>query len=480
MVTKLITSLIPDNIAKAIAWTLIHSLWIGLLFAAIAGIIVTFSKRSSARLRYHLLCATLMAFVAVMIFTLFREIGTSSGIPAATATAAAFDPIRSIVQQSGIVRMLITFLNQQSAEIFFIWIIFFIMKSIRLTGGMLYIHKIRTRNTIAVPAQWQKKLKEFCTRISISRPVTLLQSELVSVPVAIGWLKPVILVPVGMLCQLSPEQVETILLHELAHISRQDYLVNILQGIVEAIFFFNPALLWLSSLIKQEREACCDDMVLAHISRKSDYLEALLAMGSNTGNVNLAMSLSSGGNQLKNRLRRMIYLENQKLSFREVSSLLIGIFFIAAFTILPKAQASIQRHITASIAKENYLKAADHASLLRKTAKRSVILHKKKLTEQEQSGMKMYGQALVNYQDMLAQIDQSMQGPVKMNNAGRVKTATDSASVKQHNPQIMHADSLTSNSSLAGGKKTNHSNELFAKNSITLKGIIDEAKKRVE
>jgi hypothetical protein len=282
-----------------------------------------------------------------------------------------------------------------------------------------------------------------------------------------------------MLCQLSPEQVETILLHELAHISRQDYLVNIMQGIVEAVFFFNPALLWLSSLIRQEREACCDDLVLAHINRKSDYLEALLAMGSNTGNVNLAMSLSSGNNQLKNRLKRMIYLENQKLSFREVFSLLLGIIFITTFTILPKAQASIQRHISASVVRGDYLKAADYNSQLRKTAKRSITQHKKKLTEQEASGMKMYGQALVNYQDMLTQIDQSMQGPAKMNAASHTQTVKDTASVKQHNLQIMHADSLSSNSSLAG-KKTNHSSELFAKNSITLKGIIDEAKKRVE
>jgi beta-lactamase regulating signal transducer with metallopeptidase domain len=478
MVTKLITSLIPNDIAKAIAWTLIHSFWIGLLFAAVAGIIVTFSKKSSSRLRYHLLCATLIAFVLVMTFTLFHELRTNSGITAVAATT--FGPIRSIVQQSDMVRQLIALLNQQSAIIFLIWVIFFVLKSIRLTGGMLYIHKIRTRNTIAVPAEWQKKLKEFCTKISISRPVTLLQSELVSVPVAIGWLKPVILVPVGMFCQLSPEQVETILLHELAHISRQDYLVNIMQGIVEAVFFFNPALLWLSSLIKQEREACCDDMVLAHISRKSDYLEALLAIGSSTANVNLAMSLSSGSNQLKNRLKRMIYLENQKLSFREVFSLLLGIIFITAFTVLPKAQASIQRHISAAAVKADYLKVTDYNSQLRKTAKRSITQHKKKLTEQEANGMKMYGQALVNYQDMLTQIDQSMQGPAKMNAAGHTQAVKDTAFIKQHNPQIMHADSLSSNSSLAGGKKTNHPSELFAKNTITLKGIIDEAKKRVE
>lgn len=478
MGTKFITSLIPNDTAKAIAWTLIHSLWIGLLFAAAAGLIVTLSKRSSARLRYNLLCATLMAFVAVMIFTLLREIRINSSAASTTAAAATFGPIRAMVQQSGIARQFIAFLNQQSAVIFLVWVVFFIFKSIQLTGGVLYIHKVRTRNIIAVPAQWQQKLKEFCTKISISRPVTLLQSELVNAPVAIGWLKPVILVPVGMLCQLPAGQVESILLHELAHIRRQDFLVNIMQGVVEAVFFFNPALLWLSALIREEREACCDDVVVAHVSRKSDYLEALLAMGSNTGKVNLAMSLASGNNQLKNRLKRMIYLENQKLSMREVFSLLLGIIFITAFTILPKAEASVQQHISAPVVKGDYLRAADYNNQQHATAKRKTAIHKKKLTDQEVSGMKMYGQELANYQDMLTQIDQSMQGP---NVNGRQKqNVKDTASVKQRSiPQAMRADSLSSNS-FPSGRKLNHQSLLSATDKDNLKGIIEEAKKRVE
>jgi len=479
MGTKLITSLIPDDTAKAIAWTLIHSIWIALLFAAAAGLIVTLSKKSSARLRYHLLCATLMAFAATMIFTLFRELSINNSNAPAAAAATSFGPIRAMVQQSGAVRQLIVFLNQQSSVIFLIWIVFFALKSIQLTGGVFYIHKIRTRNIIAVPAGWQQRLKEFCTKISISRPVTLLQSELVSVPVAIGWLKPVILVPVGMICQLSPAQVESILLHELSHIRRQDYLVNIMQGVVEAVFFFNPALLWLSSLIRQEREACCDDMVLAHISRKSDYLEALLALGSKPGKVNLAMSLSSGSNQLKKRLKRMIYLENQKLSMREIFSLLLGIIFITTFTILPKAQATIQQHISNPVVKGDYLKAADFNSQQHPSAKKTTAPRKKKLTDQEVSGMKMYGQELANYQDMLTQIDQSMQGP-NMNGSAHKQTVKDSATVKQSNtPQALHTDSLSSNS-FSTGKKLNHQSELSATDKENLKGIIEEAKKRVE
>src|SRR6202008_3371205 len=87
----------------------------------------------------------------------------------------------------------------------------------------------------------------------------------------------VILVPLGLLAALPPSQVETILLHELAHIRRKDYLVNLLQRFSEAVFFFNPALIWISSLIRQEREACCDDIVVSTATHHGNYLKALVS-----------------------------------------------------------------------------------------------------------------------------------------------------------------------------------------------------------
>jgi hypothetical protein len=177
----------------------------------------------------------------------------------------------------------------------------------------------------------------------------------------------------------------------------------------------------------------------------------------------------------------MIYLENQKLSMREVFSLLLGIIFITAFTVLPKAEASIQQHTSTPVVKGDYLRAAEfytkqHAS----NRKTTTAPRKKKLTEQEVSGMKVYGQELANYQDMLAQLDQSMQGP---NLNGKKQTVKDTASVKQQRttPQAMRTDSLSS-SNFSTGKKLSHQSDLSANaaDKMNLKGIIDEAKKRVE
>jgi bla regulator protein BlaR1 len=171
------------------------------------------------------------------------------------------------------------FLNQNANIIFMIWLLLFIFKTLKMVSGLLYIQRIRNYKTHTVTKELKLKIEQLSSQMGIRRAVCLVQSELVKIPVAIGWLRPMILLPMGIVFQLTPEQLDGILWHELAHIHRRDYLVNILQGFVETIFFFNPGLLWLSSLIRTEREACCDDIVLNRLDRKASYLEALLSFG---------------------------------------------------------------------------------------------------------------------------------------------------------------------------------------------------------
>ena len=113
------------------------------------------------------------------------------------------------------------------------------------------------------PAEWQRILDRLKTRISVSRPVRLLVSGLLQAPAAIGWLRPIVLVPAGALAGLPAAQIEALLLHELAHIRRHDYLVHILQSAVEAVFFYHPAVWWISGHMRAERELCCDDIAVS-------------------------------------------------------------------------------------------------------------------------------------------------------------------------------------------------------------------------
>lgn len=343
---------LSDREVKAICWTLIHSLWQGLLIAALAGLVIALTRKASAQMRYQLFCALLVTFLLAIGCTFIYEIGWAAPIsPVNQAVSIAPDGIiaRDAVLINGkysFLNALSRFLNGQAAGIFAIWLVCFLYKSIKLLGGIFYIHRIRTQKTVPVVQELKDKVSHFAKRINIRKPVAILQSELVKIPVTLGYLKPLIMLPAGIILQLSAEQIDTILWHELAHIRRRDYLVNILQSIVEAIFFFNPAILWLSALIREEREACYDDIVLANVQQKGSYLEALMAFqGQYTPAGSLAMALSLRPNQLMNRLRRMVYQENKKLSMIEMAVLLCGLLLFSAFTFIPEAKPALKNSV---------------------------------------------------------------------------------------------------------------------------------------
>ena len=119
--------------------------------------------------------------------------------------------------------------------------------------------RLRRRGVCGASERWQKELARLSRQLRLSRPVQLLESCLADVPMVLGHFRPVILIPVGVLAGLPAGQIEAILLHELAHIRRFDYLVNVLQRLVEGLLFYHPAVWWISRVIRAERENCCDD-----------------------------------------------------------------------------------------------------------------------------------------------------------------------------------------------------------------------------
>ncbi len=354
------TPYISDRTIHAICWTLIHSLWIGLIIALLSGLVISITRKSGAALRYNLLCGVLMLFTLSVGITFWIEMGAAEIedgpfrigqmihapnnhiliIPATTT------PHLSLFSR------IVFLLNEYSNVIFLAWLLLFVLKSLKMAGGLLYIQRIRNYKVHEVSEEFKHKIEMFAGQIGIRQAVRLVQSELVKVPVAVGWLKPMILLPMGILLQLSPEQLESILWHELAHIRRRDYLVNILQGLVESVFFFNPGLLWLSSLIRAEREACCDDIVLSRMHRKANYLEALLAFGNeDNSRISLAMGIGSG-NQLYDRMKRMVDKENKRLSMAEKVVLIAGLVVLSAFTGLPKTTQNAMKRLVDVVIKK--------------------------------------------------------------------------------------------------------------------------------
>ena len=144
----------------------------------------------------------------------------------------------------------------------------------------------------------------------------------------IGYFKPVILFPASALTALAPAEIEAILLHELAHIYRKDFLINILQRITEIIFFFNPAVLWISSLIKEERENCCDDIAVRETKDKKQFIHALVSFQEHNAS-GYAPSFSGRKKFLLNRVKRIITNNNKTLNNMEKTFLMCGIIATA-------------------------------------------------------------------------------------------------------------------------------------------------------
>jgi beta-lactamase regulating signal transducer with metallopeptidase domain len=219
------------------------------------------------------------------------------------------------------------FLTRNSSLIAAIWLAMLSIKMTRMLFVLGFTRHIMGRKTRRSPMYWQDRLAQLCREWQIDKTVNLFESTSIKLPVVYGQLKPVILVPLGFLTQLPAAEIESILLHELAHIRRSDYLVNILQNLIEAIFFFNPGLVWLSSLIRDERENCCDDLAIGKLKDTRQYVESLIRFRERSlyAHPLAAVGFAGRKNSFINRIRRIVDKKNYTLSRFETGSLVCSV-----------------------------------------------------------------------------------------------------------------------------------------------------------
>ena len=330
-----------ETMMKALVWTFVHSLWQGLLAALIAAVIITATKRTRAQIRYNLLGLLFIAFLIGSVVTFFVQWGLAMEARHASLIQGSSGMVGTVEIQQGLANILSGWFDQNAVWIITLWAVFFFVHCLQLFAGLASVQRLRHYQTHPIAEEWETRLSQLCRLMGINHPVSILQSGLVKVPVAIGFFKPLILLPVGMVNHLPAEQVETILLHELGHIRRKDWLVNILQHFAESVFFFNPAIRWISSLIREEREACCDDLVMDHSAVKNNYLNALVSFQEYANQSSYAMAISSRKQYLLHRIQRMVTRENKRLSMGEKLALVCGLFLFPAFTCIDQIEQSM-------------------------------------------------------------------------------------------------------------------------------------------
>ena len=286
---------------ERLGWTLLHFLWQGILVAALYALARALAGgRISARGRYAIACASLLAMTAAPALTYWwlGNSGQAARIGDLTdwgarqlAPGVAYSPVTDPWQQAmpGIVMA---------------WFAGAAACSLRLLMGFISAAALRRSRHAPVLTEWQQTLDRLIERMHVSRRVRLLPTDRVDSPSVIGWLRPVILAPVGVLCGLAPEQVEALLAHELAHVRRHDYLVNVLQGIAESLLFYHPAVWWISNQIRAEREHCCDDLAVAASGDVLVYARALAELESMRP-AHFKAALSANDGSLLRRIQRL-------------------------------------------------------------------------------------------------------------------------------------------------------------------------------
>ncbi|HEY4209281.1 MAG TPA: M56 family metallopeptidase [Puia sp.] len=257
---------------QAICWTLVHSLWQGLLFALVAGVVLLLTRQASAAVRYNIVCILFFSFLAVCGATFLYE---WAGVPAEDGTSVA--AARGASRMAAWIDALGRFCSDHAVPIVWGWLFVFSIRALHMVGGYLYAQRVRHYGISPAPGDWQEKVNKMSQQMGIRRAVRLVESHVVKMPLVIGHLRPMIFMPLGLVTGLPAGEIEAVLLHELAHIRRNDYVVNFIQNVAANVFFFNPGLLWLSSLLREERENCCDDMAIARTRNRAEFIRALIS-----------------------------------------------------------------------------------------------------------------------------------------------------------------------------------------------------------
>ena len=292
---------------QALGWALVHSLWQCALAAVGLASLLSGLPSRAARIRYALSTGTLVLMVALPLGTALSLLGRSPWTPDSTAGVLA--PASTLVGPAMIALRFTarvrTVLEPVLPEVVVLWVAGVIAFSLRLASQWMAAHRLLMMGTRPPPPACTGALERVAARLHVTRPVRIVESALVQVPAVLGWLRPVILLPASILTGLTPLQLDALLAHELVHIRRYDYVVNLLQSVIETLLFYHPAVWWVSRRVREEREHCCDDLVVAVFGDVHLYAQALLGIERLRG-TGPALASTVAGGSLVHRIRRVV------------------------------------------------------------------------------------------------------------------------------------------------------------------------------
>ena len=318
-----------STLVHQIGWSLIHSLWQDVLIGLVLAAIFKLLSRAKPQSRYFIACVALAAMIIFPVVTTYvlhnrqtepLDIVVADDSAPVMSVEANFQNIRVIGNERTASTQKINWINRTIIEtwntsetvekflpwLILLWLVGVVIYAIKLGGGLFCAANLRKLPANVSNPKLDNLVNELTSRLSIKRKIKLCESSLINVPITLGWIYPLILMPPSSLLGLTPFQLQTIISHELIHIKRYDFLINFLQSVAETLLFYHPAAIWTSRKIREEREYVCDDLTLALCKDSVDYARALTKVARFQRQAEQLAVAATDGGELKDRIYRLV------------------------------------------------------------------------------------------------------------------------------------------------------------------------------
>lgn len=312
---------IKEKFLEPLGWTLVHSVWQILLISLLLWFFLTIIPKKASNFRYGAVFLALALIVSVSSWTYihhFNQYDKNQSVLSSTikvnlpesdkaASTQTLDYERNLDYQV-FGDYLPSQLEHHLPFLVNLWILGALFYLIRLIGSLYDLEQLHKQHHQPVSQALLKKVDSLTAALGIFRKVNVLKSAVVQAPITYGLLKPVILLPASLALSITPSQLEAIIAHELAHIKRYDYLVNIFQSTLEVFFFFHPCFWWINSMMHEERENATDDLALSIGIRPEDLAYGLAEVANNSSNPTpeIALAASTHKNLTLQRIKRLL------------------------------------------------------------------------------------------------------------------------------------------------------------------------------
>jgi bla regulator protein BlaR1 len=350
---------LTQTLIQALGWSLVHFIWQGCVIALILAVALVLTRKAKAQLRYAIACAALLLCAALPVWKFVQglERGASVDVTlqATAQVAMSTQDVHPLMQVSAAVQ-------NNLHWIVFCWALVVALLSVRLCLGLWWLQGYGSGQRGQVNLYWQAQLDELAQQFALPGRVLLRVVKDIESPLTIGWLRPMVLVPASLVTGMEPSYLQALLAHELAHIRRYDYLMNLIQNLIEMILFFHPAVWWISKKIRNERENIADDLAASMLGEPRRLALALQELELLQFTTPQLAQAAHGGN-LMSRIKRLIRPEVQSINWKTavtavgIATVCVGFAANAAIPSLSQHSITSAKNQIAAIPNENVIDA---------------------------------------------------------------------------------------------------------------------------